>query len=95
MSSEAGPETFRRCVGEVGIDSSERGSVSVGSSFGASVKVGGEPIPPGGDADDTLEYRLLLLSPFVEAVRGGDTGISSATSAFSGSTVDSRLIPGN
>lgn len=86
---------IRLCVGDGGTGSSLGGSVWVGSSFGASVKAGGEPIPPDREADDILEYRLLLLSPIVEAVRGGDIGGSSATSVIPGPTADSGLNPDN
>lgn len=84
---------IRRCVGDGGIGSSAGTSAGEGSSFGASDRAcTGDPNPVSGEADDTLEYRLLkLLSPIVDAVRGGDDSLSSTTSVFSGSAI----IPGN
>lgn len=91
---------IRRWVGDGGSIASSDGSVGAGSSLGASVICTGDPKPVDGETDDTLEYRLLkLLSSTVDAVGGGDgvfsSAFSSGCSVFSGSTVDSRLIPGS
>ena len=87
---------IRRWVGDGGNCSSNNDFVRGGSNFGASASVTGDSDPVASDTVDTLEYRLLTLpSPTVEAVFGGDGGLSSAISSPSGSRVDSRLMPGS
>lgn len=84
---------IRRCVGDTGIGSFTD-SPCVGSNFGVSDKVTGDPSPVAGDTDEALEYGLLL-SPTVEAVLGGEGDLATASSSLSGPAVESRLNPGS
>lgn len=87
---------IRRCVGDGGIGSSAGASACGGSNFGAPDNATGETVAAAGDTEETLErWWLELLSPTVEAVLGGEGDFSLTSSSRSGSTVDSRLIPGS